>query len=92
MNPDLFKSSPEPARSAAPVVAVASAAVAVAAAPVPVPVLKTNRAKCEQGKVELPQVLMDSKSGRSYSKGKLLGKVLQSGFYWGFLIKHSNIL
>ncbi|XP_062849992.1 serine/threonine-protein kinase PLK3 [Trichomycterus rosablanca] len=37
-------------------------------------VLKPSRSKCEQTKVELPQVLLDAKSGRSYSKGKLLGK------------------
>ncbi|XP_026989029.1 serine/threonine-protein kinase PLK3 isoform X1 [Tachysurus fulvidraco] len=34
---------------------------------------KTNRSKCEQTKME-SQVVMDSKTGRSYSKGKLLGK------------------
>ncbi|GAA6093396.1 serine/threonine-protein kinase PLK3 isoform X1 [Tachysurus ichikawai] len=34
---------------------------------------KPNRSKCEQTKME-SQVVMDSKTGRSYSKGKLLGK------------------
>lgn len=41
-----------------------------AAAPV-----KTSRNKPEQSKPELAQVVTDSKTGRSYSKGKLLGKV-----------------
>ena len=39
---------------------------------------KPNRstAKCEQTKTELAQVVVDPKTGKSYSKGKLLGKVL----------------
>lgn len=36
---------------------------------------KPNRNKGEQGKAELAQVVSDSMTGRSYSKGKLLGKV-----------------
>ncbi|KAF7652963.1 hypothetical protein LDENG_00088870 [Lucifuga dentata] len=36
--------------------------------------MKTNRNKNEQTKPELAQVVTDSKTGRSYSKGKLLGK------------------
>uniref|UniRef100_A0A7N5ZUX6 polo kinase n=1 Tax=Anabas testudineus TaxID=64144 RepID=A0A7N5ZUX6_ANATE len=35
---------------------------------------KTNRNKHEQAKPELAQVVTDFKTGRSYSKGKLLGK------------------
>ncbi|KAB5579645.1 hypothetical protein PHYPO_G00197370 [Pangasianodon hypophthalmus] len=35
---------------------------------------KPSRSKCEQTKVELAQVVIDPKTGRSYSKGKLLGK------------------
>ncbi|XP_017328356.1 serine/threonine-protein kinase PLK3 isoform X1 [Ictalurus punctatus] len=38
------------------------------------PTQKPNRSKCEQTKVELAQVVIDPKTGRSYSKGKLLGK------------------
>lgn len=34
-----------------------------------------GRSKAEQNKPELAQVVTDSKTGRSYSKGKLLGKV-----------------
>ncbi|XP_036453249.1 serine/threonine-protein kinase PLK3 isoform X1 [Colossoma macropomum] len=33
-----------------------------------------NAAKCEQTKTELAQVVVDPKTGKSYSKGKLLGK------------------
>uniref|UniRef100_A0A667WQW7 Serine/threonine-protein kinase PLK n=1 Tax=Myripristis murdjan TaxID=586833 RepID=A0A667WQW7_9TELE len=36
--------------------------------------VKTSRNKPEQSKPELAQVVTDSKTGRSYSKGKLLGK------------------
>lgn len=36
--------------------------------------VKTSRHKAEQAKPELAQVVTDSKTGRSYSKGKLLGK------------------
>lgn len=36
---------------------------------------KTNKNKADQPKPELAQVVTDSKTGRSYSKGKLLGKV-----------------
>lgn len=36
---------------------------------------KTNKNKSDQPKPELAQVVTDSKTGRSYSKGKLLGKV-----------------
>ncbi|KAM9844685.1 serine/threonine-protein kinase PLK3 isoform 1-T1 [Aulostomus maculatus] len=36
--------------------------------------VKTSRNKPEQGKSELAQVVTDTKTGRSYSKGKLLGK------------------
>ncbi|XP_046708507.1 serine/threonine-protein kinase PLK3 isoform X2 [Silurus meridionalis] len=35
---------------------------------------KPSRSKCEQTKVELAQMVVDPKTGRSYSKGKLLGK------------------
>nr|XP_057922419.1 serine/threonine-protein kinase PLK3 [Doryrhamphus excisus] len=38
------------------------------------PASKTGRNKSEQGKPELAQVVTDSRTGRSYSKGKLLGK------------------
>ncbi|XP_058250840.1 serine/threonine-protein kinase PLK3 isoform X2 [Hemibagrus wyckioides] len=38
------------------------------------PTQKPNRSKCEQTKMELAQVVTDPKTGRSYSKGKLLGK------------------
>ncbi|KAK3545905.1 hypothetical protein QTP70_016584 [Hemibagrus guttatus] len=38
------------------------------------PTQKPNRSKCEQTKMELAQVVIDPKTGRSYSKGKLLGK------------------
>lgn len=37
--------------------------------------VKTSRNKPEQNKSELAHVVTDSKTGRSYSKGKLLGKV-----------------
>lgn len=37
--------------------------------------VKTSRNKPEQSKPELAHVVTDSKTGRSYSKGKLLGKV-----------------
>lgn len=37
--------------------------------------VKTSRNKPEQTKPELAQVVTDSKTGRSYSKGRLLGKV-----------------
>lgn len=43
------------------------------AAPPPKPNRNTAN-KCEQPKPELAQVVVDPKSGRSYSKGKLLGK------------------
>lgn len=36
---------------------------------------KTNKNKAEQAKAELAQVVSDSMTGRTYSKGKLLGKV-----------------
>ncbi|KAM8839176.1 serine/threonine-protein kinase PLK3 isoform 2-T2 [Synchiropus picturatus] len=36
--------------------------------------VKTSRNKAEQTKPELAQVVTDAKTGRSYSKGKLLGK------------------
>lgn len=39
---------------------------------------KNSRNKPEHGKPELAQVVTDPKTGRSYSKGKLLGKVRQS--------------
>ncbi|KAJ8270853.1 hypothetical protein GJAV_G00120020 [Gymnothorax javanicus] len=38
------------------------------------PPVKPNRTKTEQIKPELAQVVTDSKTGRSYCKGKLLGK------------------
>lgn len=44
----------------------------------PAPANKPSRNKCEQARVELAQVVVDPKTGRTYSKGKLLGKVLQS--------------
>lgn len=37
--------------------------------------VKTSRNKPEQTKPELAQVVTDSKTGRTYTKGKLLGKV-----------------
>uniref|UniRef100_A0A3P8ZX16 Serine/threonine-protein kinase PLK n=1 Tax=Esox lucius TaxID=8010 RepID=A0A3P8ZX16_ESOLU len=40
----------------------------------PPPATKPNRTKSEQIKPELAQVVTDSKTGKSYSKGKLLGK------------------
>lgn len=36
---------------------------------------KNSRNKAEQAKPEMAQVVTDTKTGRSYSKGKLLGKV-----------------
>lgn len=42
--------------------------------------VKTNRNKPVQTKPELAQVVTDSKTGRSYSKGKLLGKVRRFDF------------
>uniref|UniRef100_A0A8C7VGS9 Serine/threonine-protein kinase PLK n=1 Tax=Oncorhynchus mykiss TaxID=8022 RepID=A0A8C7VGS9_ONCMY len=39
-----------------------------------IPPTKPNRTKSEQIKPELAQVVTDSKTGKSYSKGKLLGK------------------
>lgn len=42
---------------------------------------KTSKNKADQPKPELAQVVTDSKTGRSYSKGKLLGKVR---FIFGF--------
>lgn len=36
---------------------------------------KSSRIKPEQNKPELAQVVTDPKTGKSYSKGKLLGKV-----------------
>ncbi|XP_055722896.1 serine/threonine-protein kinase PLK3-like [Salvelinus fontinalis] len=39
-----------------------------------IPPTKPNRTKSEQIKQELAQVVTDSKTGKSYSKGKLLGK------------------
>lgn len=42
--------------------------------------VKTSRNKPEQTKPELAQVVTDSKTGRSYSKGKLLGKVRRFDF------------
>ncbi|XP_061550278.1 serine/threonine-protein kinase PLK3 [Phycodurus eques] len=38
------------------------------------PVAKAGRAKSDPGKTELAQVVTDARTGRSYSKGKLLGK------------------
>ena len=38
--------------------------------------MKPNRTKPEQIKPELAPVVTDPKTGRSYSKGKLLGKVI----------------
>ena len=43
--------------------------------------VKTSRNKPEQTKPELAQVVTDSKTGRSYSKGKLLGKVRRFHLY-----------
>ncbi|XP_053361823.1 serine/threonine-protein kinase PLK3 isoform X1 [Clarias gariepinus] len=40
----------------------------------PAPANKPSRNKCEQARVELAQVVVDPKTGRTYSKGKLLGK------------------
>lgn len=39
------------------------------------PPAKPNRSKSEHVKTEVAQVVVDAKSGRSYCKGKLLGKV-----------------
>lgn len=41
----------------------------------PTAAARTNKSKADQPKPELAQVVTDSKTGRSYSKGKLLGKV-----------------
>ncbi|KAL0200992.1 hypothetical protein M9458_004179, partial [Cirrhinus mrigala] len=38
------------------------------------PAAKPNRSKSEHVKTELAQVVVDAKTGRSYCKGKLLGK------------------
>lgn len=46
--------------------------------------LKGSRHKAEQTKPELAQVVTDSKTGRSYSKGKLLGKVRRPSFHTRF--------
>lgn len=40
--------------------------------------VKSSRSKGEPTKPELAQVVTDSRTGRSYSKGKLLGKVRQN--------------
>ncbi|KAK2900819.1 hypothetical protein Q8A67_008934 [Cirrhinus molitorella] len=40
----------------------------------PPPAAKPNRSKSEHVKTELAQVVVDAKTGRSYCKGKLLGK------------------
>lgn len=39
------------------------------------PPAKPNRSKSEHVKTEIAQVVVDAKTGRSYCKGKLLGKV-----------------
>lgn len=39
------------------------------------PAAKPNRSKSEHVKTEVAQVVVDAKTGRSYCKGKLLGKV-----------------
>lgn len=36
---------------------------------------KPNRSKSEHVKTEIAQVVVDAKTGRTYCKGKLLGKV-----------------
>jgi len=48
--------------------------------------VKTSRHKAEQAKPELAQVVTDSKTGRSYSKGKLLGKVRSLTCYMCFCL------
>lgn len=48
--------------------------------------VKTSRNKPEQTKPELAQVVTDSKTGRSYSKGKLLGKVRRFKSVYGYFL------
>lgn len=48
--------------------------------------MKTSRNKHEQTKPELAQVVTDSKTGRSYSKGKLLGKVCFHFYLWSLFV------
>ena len=62
MNADLFKSGLERGGGGA------------GGAPPP-QAAKASRTKAEQIKPEVAQVVSDAKTGRSYSKGKLLGKV-----------------
>lgn len=45
------------------------------------PGAKAGRSKSESAKPELAQVVTDVRTGRSYSKGKLLGKVLEYMIY-----------
>lgn len=54
--------------------------------------VKTNRNKPEQTKPELAQVVTDSKTGRSYSKGKLLGKVRAYIFHVLVSSHHRDLL
>lgn len=51
---------------------------------------KASRNKPEQAKPEVAQVVTDSKTGRSYSKGKLLGKVRFS-FYMRLFLRRSRV-
>ncbi|KAK0145291.1 Serine/threonine-protein kinase PLK3 [Merluccius polli] len=74
MNPDLLKPGPGsgPGLDRGP--GPAAAAAASAAPPPPPAPLKANRNKSEQIKADLAPVVTDPKTGRTYSKGKLLGK------------------
>lgn len=47
---------------------------------------KNSRNKPEQAKPEMAQVVTDTKTGRSYSKGKLLGKVGLFFFFYFFVL------
>lgn len=55
---------------------------------------KPNKPKSEQIKPDLAQVVTDSKTGKSYSKGKLLGKVYYSinVIYVLLCIAHTSII
>lgn len=64
------------------------------ASPAAPPPAKPSRSKSEHVKPELAQVVVDAKTGRSYCKGKLLGKVrcfLLTGFIGEFLSRCSNV-
>lgn len=56
-----------------------------------IPPTKPNRTKSEQIKPELAQVVTDSKTGKSYSKGKLLGKVYQVALWIMYLTEFNYL-